>query len=88
MQWTEFNDMPVTRRIFRFSVRRLTRDDFVHIYELELQSPEPVEEIVIGGETVRINIIETDPAELRLPVGDPASFPPRPRSATAPTATT
>ncbi len=70
VQWTEFNDTPVTRRIFRFTVRRLTRDDFVHIYELELQSPEPVEEIQIGGETVRINIIETSPTEARMPVGD------------------
>ena len=44
VQWTEFNDTPVERKIFRFRVERLTRDDFVHIYELELQSPEPVEE--------------------------------------------
>jgi hypothetical protein len=74
VQWTEFNDNPVTRRIFRFTVRRLTRDDFVHIYELELQSPEPVEEIVVGGKTVRINIIETSPKTLRLPVGDQAQL--------------
>ncbi|MFG0286273.1 MAG: Ig-like domain-containing protein [Phycisphaerales bacterium JB039] len=74
VQWTEFNDTPVERRIFRFSVKRLTRDDFVHIYELELQSPEPVEEIQIGGETVRINIIETKPETVRLPVGDSAQL--------------
>ena len=68
--WREWNDTPVTRRIYRFSVRRLERDDFVHIRELELQTPEPVQEVLIDGDLVRINVIEILPQGSEVPVGD------------------
>ena len=72
--WWEWNDAPVTRRIFRWSVERLTRDDFVHIREIEFQTAEPVEEIDIGGELVRINVIEVRPDSPEIPIGDQQQF--------------
>lgn len=75
MGWAEWNDAPVTRRVWRFIVQRLERDDFVHIRELELQSPEPTEEVVINGQTVRINTIELSPTGTReIPIGNTIQY--------------
>ncbi len=74
IQWMEWNDTPVTRLVFRFTVYRVYGDNYVHIRELELQSPEPVEEIDVGGNTVRINVIELDPADGEVAEGGTLQF--------------
>lgn len=74
VQWAEWNQSPVTRRIFRFTVERTVGDDYVHIHELELQSPEPEVQIPWGAGTVRINIIEIDPDVYELPLGSSLQY--------------
>ena len=74
IQWEEFNQAPVTRRIFRFTVERLTGDDYVHIRELELQSPEPEELINIDGADVRINTIVIAPPDQEIATGATQQF--------------
>jgi len=72
--WAEWNDTPVTRRVWRFTCRRLERDDYVHIRELELQTPEPVEEVWIDGQWVRINVIELSPQQAEIPIGQTLAY--------------
>jgi len=74
IQWTEWNDTPVTRMFYRFTVYRVYGDDYVHIVELELQSPEPVDEIEIGGQTVRVNTLQVTPEEEELPIGETLQY--------------
>ncbi len=74
VQWEEWNESPVSRRIFRFIVYRVYGDNHVHIRELELQSPEPVEWVEIGGETVAINTIEIEPRDAAVPLGGVVHF--------------
>lgn len=69
IKWREWNDTPVTRRIYRFTVRRITGDNYVHIHELELQTPEPIQLVWIGGKLVRVNVIEITPEQHELPLG-------------------
>ncbi len=68
VNWVEWNDAPVTRRIYRFTVERLSGDDYVHIYELELQTAAPVYTVLIGGVPRDINMIEVTPAEFTIPL--------------------
>lgn len=68
--WIEWNDAPVTRKVFRWSLERIERDDYVHIREIELQTAEPIETLESGGQTIMINTVELDPGELDLPVGN------------------
>ncbi|USN98661.1 MAG: hypothetical protein H6810_10910 [Phycisphaeraceae bacterium] len=68
--WIEWNNTPITRRVFRWEVYRLEYDNYVHIRELELQTVEPVEVVVIGGDLVRLNTLEFQPADLDGAVGD------------------
>ena len=74
IDWAEWNDAPVERRVWRFTVERLSGDDYVHIRELELQSPEPVETVLIDGQPVQINIIELTPTDLEIPIGADLQF--------------
>lgn len=74
IDWAEWNDTPVTRRLWRFTVERLSGDDYVHIRELELQSPEPVETVEIDGDLVDINVIELTPLDLEIPIGKSQQF--------------
>ena len=69
IHWQEWNRTPVTRRFYRYTVQRITGDNYVHIYELELQTPEPETTVNISGQNVRINVIEIDPRETQLPLG-------------------
>jgi len=69
ISWEEWNDTPVTRTVYRFTVYRMYGDNHNHIRELELQTPEPIEEVLIGGDLVRINVIEVSPDDTELPVG-------------------
>lgn len=73
-QWEEWNQSPVTRRVFRFTVERLTGDDYVHIRELELQTWEPETLIAVAGDDVRINIITIDPEDIEIPTGQSQAF--------------
>lgn len=72
--WAEWNDTPVTRKFWRFRCKRLERDDYVHIRELELQTPEPVQQVLINGQLVRINVIEVTPEFAEIPVGQTQQF--------------
>ncbi|UCG16717.1 MAG: Ig-like domain-containing protein [Phycisphaerales bacterium] len=69
VNWVEWNGAPVTRRFFRFTVERMSGDDYVHIYELELQTAETVHTVMIDGVARQINMIEVSPAEASIEVG-------------------
>jgi len=68
--WREWNDTPVERRIFRFTVRRMAGGDSVEIKELELQYAKTVHTIEINGTPVRVNHMEIVPDTDTLIVGE------------------
>lgn len=74
IQWTEWNQSPVTRRVFRFTVYRVYGDNYVHIHELELQTYEPEELVQIGAEQVRLNTITLTPPDSEVPQGQTLQF--------------
>jgi hypothetical protein len=67
--WHEWNDSPVARRYYRFTVENLESGP-VEIRELELQRPKPVQLVEIGGVEVAINHLEVLPPDPYLEVGD------------------
>lgn len=73
-QWREFNQTPKTRKFWRVNAERTTGDDYVHIYEIDLQSPEPETTIVVNGNPVRVNTVLVTPALGRLATGQQLQF--------------
>ncbi|MCF7733534.1 MAG: hypothetical protein K9N23_17730 [Akkermansiaceae bacterium] len=69
-QWQEWNDSPVTRTVFRFTIARLESGSSVEIRELELQRPKTVRTLMIGGEEVRVNHFEIVPDQAIVRLGE------------------
>ena len=68
--WREWNEIPVIRKIFRFTIKRLDGGALGEIRELELQRPKAVILANIDGKMVRVNHFEIVPDQLTVRLDD------------------
>ncbi len=71
--WQQWNEAPVARRIFRFTVARDAGGP-VEIRELELQYAKQIHTLEVGGRQVQVNHLEILPASLIVRAGQPAQL--------------